>query len=182
MKPCFQKPSQWIISVNVLLMAFFLFSCSGKAQRKTQSKTYEIMLKTLLSNSVNPISVDSLQKLMNQQSIYLFDARPETEFKISRIPGAIQVGYESFSVDSISSDIPKEATIIVYCSVGYRSEKVGEQLADAGFKNVSNLFGGIFEWVNQGKPVETPVGIPTDSVHAYNKKWGIWLNKGIKVY
>jgi 3-mercaptopyruvate sulfurtransferase SseA len=66
--------------------------------------------------------------------------------------------------------------------VGYRSEKISEKLKQAGFKDVSNLYGGIFEWVNQGNPVVDENGKITDNIHAYSKTWGVWLNKGVKVY
>jgi 3-mercaptopyruvate sulfurtransferase SseA len=70
----------------------------------------------------------------------------------------------------------------VYCSVGYRSEKVSEQLRQAGYQTVYNLYGGIFEWKNQGHPVVNAEGEPTERVHAYNRSWGVWLKKGDKVY
>ena len=47
---------------------------------------------------------------------------------------------------------------------------------------VYNLYGGLFEWVNQGKEVVKPNGETTETVHAYSKSWGIWLKKGEKVY
>lgn len=50
-----------------------------------------------------------------------------------------------------------------------------------GFTRVSNLYGGIFEWVNEGHPVVRN-GMPTEEVHAFSKTWGIWLRRGTKVY
>jgi len=76
----------------------------------------------------------------------------------------------------------KESEIIVYCSIGYRSEKITEQLVQEGFKNVQNLYGGIFEWKNQGNEVVRPDGKPTEDVHAYSRLWGIWLKEGNRVY
>jgi hypothetical protein len=70
----------------------------------------------------------------------------------------------------------------VYCSVGYRSERIGEKLLKLGYTDVVNLYGGIFEWKNQGLDVYNSSNYPTDSVHTYNKSWGKWLVKGIKVY
>ena len=78
--------------------------------------------------------------------------------------------------------VDKETTIVVYCSVGYRSEKVGERLKKAGFKKVLNLYGGIFDWVNKGFPVYDNSGNQTKKVHAYDKSWGKWLTKGEKIY
>jgi hypothetical protein len=71
---------------------------------------------------------------------------------------------------------------VVYCTVGVRSEKVGEKLKAAGYQNVRNLYGSIFEWVNQGNPVVDNQGKPTQQVHAYSRVWGVWLNKGEKIY
>ena len=66
--------------------------------------------------------------------------------------------------------------------MGYRSEKISEQLLDAGYTDVANLYGGIFEWKNQNQKVVNMDGQTTESVHAYNRTWGIWLKNGEKVY
>ena len=47
----------------------------------------------------------------------------------------------------------KSDTIVLYCSIGYRSEKIGEKLVEMGYGHVFNLYGGIFEWVNRDLPV-----------------------------
>ena len=36
--------------------------------------------------------------------------------------------------------------------------------------------------VNQSKPIVDGEGNITNRVHAFDKTWGIWLNKGEKVY
>ena len=72
--------------------------------------------------------------------------------------------------------------MVVYCSVGYRSERIGEKMQKMGFENVSNLYGGIFDWKNQGNTVINLNQEPTDSVHTYNRNWSQWLYNGIKVY
>jgi rhodanese-related sulfurtransferase len=135
------------------------------------------MLKTLLSNSVEQISIKEAAKT---NAIFL-DARTKAEYNVSHIEGSIWVGYENFQLDAIDQ-LPRDKQIIVYCSVGYRSEKIGEKLKSAGFINTYNLYGGIFEWVNTGKEIVNSSGEPTRQVHAYNKVWGVWLNKGQKVY
>lgn len=161
---------------------FFLFlfitmmGCSGIAQ-KSQSQTFETMLEGLLSETVPYITCDELKEL---NAPVLLDARPTHEFEVSHLDGARCVGYQSFSKDKLEG-LSKDDTIVVYCSVGYRSEKIGEQLQELGYKNVYNLYGSIFEWVNQGNEVVDDEGV-TRKVHAYDKKWGQWLEKGEKVY
>ena len=72
--------------------------------------------------------------------------------------------------------------MVVYCTVGYRSERIGEKLQKMGFQDVHNLYGGITEWVNQGHKVVDPEGNETPKVHTYSKDWGKWLKEGEKVW
>ena len=138
------------------------------------------MLKTLLSHTVTEVNVTQA-KAAQAKHIYLLDARELREFEVSHIETARFVGFNDFSLDRVA-DIPKDSAIIVYCSVGYRSEKVGEKLIAAGYTHVVNLYGGIFQWVNEGNPVVDETNAPTQKVHAYSKSWGVWLKKGEKVY
>ena len=78
--------------------------------------------------------------------------------------------------------IPKSATIVVYCTVGYRSGKIVEKLQKAGYQKVYNLHGSIFEWVNQGNSVVNSKGVTTTEVHTYSKDWAKWLKKGKKIW
>ena len=59
---------------------------------------------------------------------------------------------------------------------------VGEKLMAKGYKNVKNLYGGIFQWKNEGYEVVNEKSMETDSVHTYNRRWSKWLTNGIKVY
>ena len=62
------------------------------------------------------------------------------------------------------------------CSIGWRSSKLAEKLALAGCRNVVNLEGGTFEWVNQGHALVGPDGARTTLVHPYNAAFGLLLN------
>ncbi len=73
-------------------------------------------------------------------------------------------------------------TVILFIALPRACENVTYQLIEAGYTDVSNMYGSIFEWVNEGKPVYNLEGEETMKVHAYSKSWGIWLKKGEKVY
>ena len=145
---------------------------------QVQSKAYRAMLKSLLSHNVPEIQVQ--EAIRDSAGILFLDAREQKEYAVSRIKGAALVGYDHFDVNSLNG-IDKNRRIVVYCSVGYRSEKITEKLLASGFTNVSNLYGGIFEWANQNNPVFNETG-PTAEIHAYSRTWGVWLKKGKKVY
>lgn len=166
-------------TLSLALLSLIVSSCLTAQEATVKSNSYGLMLKTLLSHTVPEINVpDAAEKPAN--TVFL-DARERKEYEVSHIDGARFVGYDHFRLEEVS-DLPKSTPIVVYCSVGYRSEKISEQLIAAGFEDVSNLYGGIFEWKNQGHTVVTPAGDTTEAVHAYNRTWGIWLKNGEKVY
>lgn len=143
-----------------------------------ESKSYGTMLKALLSHNVKEMGAKDAKR--DTGAVFL-DAREKKEYNVSHLKNAIWVGYDDFDMKRVK-DIYKEKKIIVYCSVGYRSEKITEKLTKAGYTNVTNVVGGIFEWKNLGYPIVDNTGKETEKIHAYSKTWGIWLNKGEKVY
>lgn len=139
------------------------------------------MIKILYKNTVPLIQPVQLAKRLGSEApITLLDVRSEKEYRVSHLQGAHLVSYETFDENQTQS-LPREREIVVYCSVGYRSERIGERLQQMGFENIRNLYGGIFEWVNQGFPVYSDHK-RTARIHAYSKIWGVWLMRGEKVY
>lgn len=163
-----------LLSVATLLMSINAFS-----QKKVENLAFNTMLQVLLKHNVPEISAVNANKGFDD---YIFlDAREKNEFEVSHIKNAIWIGFSDFDIDRVKS-ISKGKKIIVYCSIGARSEQLSNKLLAADYINVSNMYGGIFEWVNNGFNVYNQSNKPTNKVHAYNKKWGIWLKKGEKVY
>ena len=78
-------------------------------------------------------------------------------------------------------DIPMDANVVLYCTVGSRSEKIAGKLLAAGYKNVYNLYGGIFEWINERNPVYKRNGVQTSEIHTYDKALSRWVDRGSKV-
>lgn len=125
----------------------------------------------------------TVSELQAKDNFILLDARESKEFNVSHIKGSIHVGYDHFDSKKVTALLKdKNATIIVYCSIGVRSEKIGERLLKLGYKNVFNLYGGIFEWKHQGGKVVNNQNKETDEIHTFNKEWSVYLTKGKKVY
>ncbi len=158
----------------LLLIVFSFPSCA--------QGTYEERMSDLLQETVPVMRANQLQSLMNEnESVVLIDARQPEEQKTSHIPGAIFVNYDEFETSYVSS-IPQDVKVVVYCTAGYRSERIGEKLLEMGYKDVNNLYGGIIDWKNNGYEVLNDQYQPTDSVHTYNKSWGELLKTGTRVY
>ena len=73
-------------------------------------------------------------------------------------------------------DIAKDQRIVCYCSVGVRSARFCDRLREAGYTNVHNMNGSIFEWANQDRPIYAGEN-EQDKVHPYNAKWGKLLKE-----
>ncbi|MFY0599711.1 MAG: rhodanese-like domain-containing protein [Cyclobacteriaceae bacterium] len=161
-------------SISVVLLLFSFITACGQ-------KSYEEKLSGMYKYTVPLINPDTLKSELESKDIILIDTRSMKEYKVSHLPNARFLDYDRYSKKDFK-DIPKDAEVVVYCSVGYRSERVGEKMKSLGFTNVKNLYGGIFEWKNTDNQVVNDKGVSTDSVHTYNKNWSQWLEKGIKVY
>lgn len=163
--------------VSLLLVLLVLWGHNLHAPIHVNDIVYDLLLSTLLSHSVSEVSVDRLAT----SRFHILDARSYREFEVSHIPGATWVGYEEFSIDRLAG-IDKQTPVAVYCSVGYRSERIAERLRQQGYTNVANVYGGMFEWINTNHPVVTEEGATTDKIHGYSKFWGFWLKRGTPIY
>ena len=135
----------------------------------------------LIQKTVPIVSTEKLAQEIDGEknvSVVLLDTREKNEYEVSHLARARWVGYKGFKLESVK-DLEKDAEIVVYCSIGYRSEKVGEKLKAAGFTNVRNLFAGIFAWANEGRYMENKDGVKTQAVHGYDEEWSKYLSSQV---
>ncbi len=164
-----------------IFYTFFICLCfSGATNTFAQNSAFDQMLNDLYHWTI-PLITPAELEANGIGNFILLDAREKEEYEVSHIKGAKYIGYNQFNSEAVKN-IKKDKPVIVYCSVGYRSERIGEKLKDMGFETVYNLYGGIFEWKNLGYEVVNSDGNKTEEVHAYNKKWGKWLQAGKKIY
>ena len=161
---------------QVLFCIFAILSFVGFSQ--------ETLSELLTIHNTKGIPYITVQELaMPKTKAIILDARELEEYNVSHIKEAIFVGYNSFQIDLVKNKLPnKNETIVVYCSLGIRSESIANKLKKAGYNNVFNLYGGIFEWKNNNFKVYNSEGKETDSIHAFSKEWSKWVLKGNKVY
>ncbi|WP_076498988.1 rhodanese-like domain-containing protein [Belliella pelovolcani] len=162
--------------MKFIISVFFLFLTTF-AMVNAQSFAYKTLLKGVYDSDFPVIYPDN-DSLIGKA--VLLDTREKREFEVSHLENAKWVGYETFDLE-VMKTIPKDQVVIVYCSIGARSQEIGKKLQSAGYTQVYNLYGGIFHWVNEGKPVHNQNGA-TNAIHPYSKTWGIWLTRGVKQY
>jgi rhodanese-related sulfurtransferase len=129
---------------------------------------------------VKALSVAELAAWLQQPPLpLLLDARSEAEYAVSHLPQAQPVPTDS--AERLSFLKTLSPPIVVYCSVGYRSAKLTEQIQALGLDPVFNLEGSIFEWANAGHPVYRNAQV-VQQVHPYHPLWGKLLDSRLHAY
>ena len=128
---------------------------------------YHMLVDSTLKESVPYI----YGKQVDIDNNVILDIRTLEEYEVSHLPNAIWAGKENDEI----LEIGKDAKIIVYCSLGKRSELKGEQLIESGYTNVYNLYGGIIEWHNNGMTTIDSNDNSTETIHPYSWFWGLWI-------
>ncbi|HEX8657433.1 MAG TPA: rhodanese-like domain-containing protein [Hymenobacter sp.] len=167
--------------LSLSLLGLMTCGPADASRRSGPSPNYERLLRRLYRNTVPTVTPAALlRELSRPVPPVLLDARAPAEFKVSHLRGARFVNYDSIATEKFAG-LDRAQPVVVYCSVGYRSERLGERLHALGFRQVRNLYGGLFEWVNEGYPVYNAQG-RTNNVHPYSALWGMWLERGHKAY
>lgn len=102
------------------------------------------------------ITVQDLNtKKETSEDFVLIDVREDWEYHISNLNG-IHIPLGDLSNRIVELDEHKNSPIIVMCRAGGRSAKAVELLEANGFKDVTNLKGGITAW---GKEIDPSIPV-----------------------
>jgi hydroxyacylglutathione hydrolase len=95
-----------------------------------------------------PVAADRLSAAAPPLAV---DVRTPTEHAAKSIAGSVSMPLSTLSRHL--GDLPRDRPLLVYCAGGYRSSAAVGLLEREGFKNVSELAGGIAAWEAAGLPV-----------------------------
>ncbi|HBF13889.1 MAG TPA: hypothetical protein DDW49_10985 [Deltaproteobacteria bacterium] len=99
--------------------------------------------------NIKQISVKELKnKIDNKENFKLVDCREKTEYDLCRIEGSTFIPLSEFStcIAAQNSPLHPDDEIVIHCHHGGRSMKACQYLTSLGYKNVTNLSGGIHDW------------------------------------
>src|SRR6185295_7017863 len=135
--------------------------------REFETKVAEINALT----KARQITVEEFQdRLTKGEKIVLLDVREPHENEVSALPGArlaLPKGVRTMPLD----DIPTDATVVTYCTAGYRSGLAAVILEGRLGRPIYTLSGGIIEWYNRGLQVLDPSGRPVNRIDAVMEPW-----------
>jgi len=110
--------------------------------------------------TVNQLSTHDYGDMLKRHTPILLDARSEEEYRFSWMIGAIWCP-ASVTDDKLKDFLSKRKghNVVCHCGAGGRGNALAmrvQKLDVPGIKKVYNLEGGVFKWVNEGKPVVGP--------------------------
>ena len=160
----------WTVAICAGLL--FLAGCTP-APRDLDWDAVDTLIAKAFPGVPSLTTSDLSARLESGLDVILLDARDADEFAVSHLQGAHHVASDVDTASHLAASAPN-ALVVAYCSVGYRSAALVEQLRARGHTNALNLEGSIFQWVSEGRPVyrgQTQV----TQVHPYDPTWGALL-------
>jgi rhodanese-related sulfurtransferase len=101
-------------------------------------------------NVMHEVSVQELEALKDSNAeFFLLDVRDQWEFDECNLGGHLIPLVE---LPKRLNELDPNQHIIVHCQMGGRSSRATAFLQDQGFKQVSNLKGGIKAWISEIDP------------------------------
>ena len=163
---------KFLIATGILLALVIIFN------RPIRSFIFKKVVDNIYKDSI--VKTITLKEFAAAKNYLILDTRSKEEYDVSHLQNAIWVGYKEFDIEQLTH-LSADTQVVVYCSIGYRSQIIGEKLIASGkFKDVRNLYGGIFNWFNKEYPVYSETGA-TDSIHTYSGNWGFFVLGGKKI-
>ena len=123
-----------------------------RAKVKVKKEVVPIGLKLKISGKKKSLYVDpnKWNKLINDKSVTLIDVRKPFEHKVGTFEGAVNPRINSFrEFPKYFNKLKKNNKVAMFCTGGIRCEKASNFLKQKGFKNVFQLKGGIFNYLNK---------------------------------
>jgi rhodanese-related sulfurtransferase len=99
---------------------------------------------------------DLRERVLDGTDPILLDVREPEEFvgELGHIAGASLIRLQHLSDRSKELEQFKHSEIVAICRAGVRSTTAAAMLTGLGFEHVSNLRGGMLDWVDANTPVE----------------------------
>jgi rhodanese-related sulfurtransferase len=122
----------------------------------------EHLAKLVAEANTNIPQIEVKDLVIDEHTIML-DVREPEEFASGFIPAQTVLTIprgklEFLAIEKIAKVYGQNAKIITYCLKGPRGSLAAMQLKRLGFTNVSNIKGGIMEWIKSGKMIKNYMG------------------------
>jgi rhodanese-related sulfurtransferase len=93
---------------------------------------------------IRHLSPERVESLARSGQALIVDVREASEYRSGHLPRSKHISLGQL-VHRLR-EVPRDKTVVVVCRSGSRSARAAELLAEAGYKNVYNLSGGMQNW------------------------------------
>jgi hydroxyacylglutathione hydrolase len=103
--------------------------------------------------TIQTCSVQQLKARLEKETPFILDVR---DIKNYRSVGHIRGAHHSYvgELPHHLEEIPKHEPLVVCCDAGYKGSLAASLLAQEGFRDITNVLGGMQAWTRAGFPIE----------------------------
>ena len=112
-----------------------------------------ILTNACTTNAQNAVDISVFEAKIATPNAQLVDVRTPQEFANGHLENAKNINFNDPEFKQKIAQLDKSKPIAVYCGVGGRSGKASKILVELGFKDISDLAGGITAWSAAHKKV-----------------------------
>jgi rhodanese-related sulfurtransferase len=106
------------------------------------------------AQTASELPPDKFEQAILNRKVQLLDVRTAQEFRSGHLTGALQADWtDRKQFTERTQHLDKSQPVFVYCLSGGRSGAAAEYLRSQGFREVTNMSGGINGWKQAGKPL-----------------------------
>lgn len=145
-RPC-AHPA-WFLLPVLLVLTLIAAPGAGPARAK------ETAAASALPAAGNISVRDAAALLRNAPAgLIILDVRTPQEFREGHLAGARNVDFFGGRFEMETADLPRDATLLIYCRSGKRSAAAAETLGEAGMDRILHMYQGIEGWKDAGLPL-----------------------------
>ena len=109
---------------------------------------------TMNAQQVKDVDVKAAKAMIDKGGVTILDVRTPAEYQAGHIAESVLANYNDPAFESMIAKIDKNKPVLVYCAAGGRSSRAAKLMSEKGWKNVSNMLGGMGAWGKAGYVVE----------------------------
>jgi molybdopterin/thiamine biosynthesis adenylyltransferase/rhodanese-related sulfurtransferase/molybdopterin converting factor small subunit len=109
-----------------------------------------------LEDEIEQLRPQQASEWVQDKKAVILDVRTREEWVSGYILGAIHIDKGYLEVQVEQKIVSRDTPVLVYCASGVRSLFAARTLQMLGYQQVRNLKGGVVQWKNSGKEIETP--------------------------
>ena len=145
---------------TLLKLATLLLFASATTLFAGHADTEKLLVQA--KKEAGEMEAKTLKKMLdNEQEVIILDVRESEQRAEGEIYAddtyAITRGNLEFEIGNKVKN--KNAVIVTYCRGGSRGALAAQTLKNMGYKNATNLKGGLKGWAKAGYPIETGLGV-----------------------